>query len=496
MNMENPGKEAEAPRTEPRSFAERKVPIDLGEIGTTGIKISGGRIYESRLENFKGSRRAIVIREMYETDATVRGLLSNFTMLGRNTDYSVVTEGTSAEDKRAVEHVEQCLEDMEASFEDYMGAFFQVLPFGHVFHEINLKMRQGEEPPPRVVIDDRGNQIKEEAWPSLYDDGLVGWAGWPARKQDTISRWAFTKNGRVKGAYQRVDYGEGVARRGEQFIPKEKAIHITTNAASGNPEGESILEPVYRSWFFRRNFEELIGIGVKRDLVGYPVMSFPKDQNIWLETNTQKLAKAEALIANLYRDELEGLVKPDDVLLELLKSPGQPRFDIEKLMNWLRLEIAIGTLTEFALVGHEGSGSLALKREATRVFMLALDGVLKNIAAAISKQAIRPLIKANQFNVTSYPYIKFSSVDVPAVESIIESLGKLAQAGAEVFPDYELKKDLYAKLQLPEPEEEDVPDVESEEEDMGTTEEEAAIDEAIDQMDGGTGAGMGDNQNQ
>lgn len=421
------------------------------ELGTTGLDISGGRVLESRLQNFKGPRRAIVIREMSETDSTVKGLLSNFVMLGRAVSYSIVPGGESAADDEAAEFVDQCLKDMETSWSDTLTAIFSMLPFGYSWLEQNYKWRHGDEEKTIQVPDPSkpagSGQMKEiEAPKSNYNDGKIGWWGWPIRLQETIERWDTDESGRVKGVFQRA---KNVLQT-ERYIPIKKALHFRTSAARGNPEGESLLECAYRAWYFKRNFEEIVGIGVKRDLTGLLHLAVPKEWEIWTAAGASKLLELERFLSNIARDEYEGAITPDNTKLELLGSGGQRQFDVKGLINMLRLEIAIGTLTEFALIGHEGSGSLALKREATRVFLLALQGILESgVAETINRFAIPPLMKLNGFPVTQPPKLVFGNVDIPTVEVIIESLVKLAGIGATIFPNDEILTHIFGNLRLP-----------------------------------------------
>jgi hypothetical protein len=55
----------------------------------------------------------------------------------------------------------------------------------------------------------------------------------------------------------------------------------------------------------------------------------------------------------------------------------------------------------------------------------------------------------NGFAVTGMPTLGFSTVDVPQVDQIIEALVKLANVGAEVFPNVEVMETIFGLLRLP-----------------------------------------------
>jgi hypothetical protein len=54
-----------------------------------------------------------------------------------------------------------------------------------------------------------------------------------------------------------------------------------TKSRKGSPEGKSILRNAYRSWYFKRRIQEIEGIGIERDLAGFPTLTAPEGMNIW-----------------------------------------------------------------------------------------------------------------------------------------------------------------------------------------------------------------------
>ena len=66
-------------------------------------------------------------------------------------------------------------------------------------------------------------------------------------------------------------------------IPLEKALHFRTTSVKNNPEGRSILRTAYRSWYFKTRIQEIEGIGIERNLAGFPVLYAPPDLAIWDE---------------------------------------------------------------------------------------------------------------------------------------------------------------------------------------------------------------------
>ena len=235
------------------------------------------------------------------------------------------------------------------------------------------------------------------------------------------------------------------------------------------------MEAAYRDWFKKRYFEDLEAVLVKRDLTGMLTMAFPKEEEIWASENIDKLRKAEELVTHLDAGEYMGLVHPEDVTLNLMRSPGGRSVDLNELYKRINLSIAFATFTEFMLVGHEDAGSWALKREGRAIFNVALQGYMDGAASVINKHGIPKLLAINNITAEKDPEVVFGTVDIPTVTEITEFLKVMAEIGFTVAPSDDLQKALYGRMRLPEPEpeaeitaqqeEEEEPDDEVEEED-------------------------------
>lgn len=406
-------------RVTPKSFATKT------EIGGAGVNMYGGQVYESRLRNLRGAKRNVIIRDMAETDGIVKGCISAFKLLAKAAERTVNPGGDSAADEEAAEFIDECLTDMEITWEDTLSSAFSFLEFGFAPLEVVYKQRE---------------------------DGRIGWHKWAIRPQDTIDRWIMDDNQNVKGLWQRLENSK--KGQNEVAIPVEKLLIFRTTH-TGNPEGQSILEAAYRDWFKKRYFEDLEAVLVKRDLTGMLTLSFPKEEEIWASENIDKLRKAEELVTHLDAGEYMGLVKPENVTLELMRSPGQRSINLEELYKRINLSIAFATFTEFMLVGHEEAGSWALKREGRAIFNVALQGYMDGAASIINRHAIPKLIGLNEMKVTEPPWISFGTVDVPTVTEVTEFLKVMSEVGFTVAPSDDLQKHLYARMRLPEPEPED-----------------------------------------
>ena len=80
----------------------------------------------------------------------------------------------------------------------------------------------------------------------------------------------------------------------------ERALHFVTKSRKNNPEGHSILRGSYRAWYFKRRIQEIEGIGLERDLAGFPVLTAPEGmEDIWDADDPESvnaLKRAESIV--------------------------------------------------------------------------------------------------------------------------------------------------------------------------------------------------------
>ena len=229
----------------------------FNEIGSTGLKRYGGMVHEEFLPNLFGYKAAEVYKEMSSNDPVVGALLFSIDMILRSVDWKVEPASDKPIAKEQAEFLEQCMDDMTDTWQDFISEALSFLIYGWSVHEIAYKRRTP------LVRDEEGFVTST----SKYDDGKVGWKRLPIRAQETLFEWDFAEeSGVINGMVQMPP--PNFDRR---YIPSNRMIHFRTTAHKNNPEGKSILRNAYRPWYFKKKMEEIEGIGVERDLAGLPM---------------------------------------------------------------------------------------------------------------------------------------------------------------------------------------------------------------------------------
>lgn len=416
------------------------------ELGTTGLKRYGYErtfIHEEFLPALQGQRAIDVYSEMRWNEPIIGAFFFAIEMLIRNVEWQI-RPGDSEE---AADFVEECRQDLDMTWQDFITEVLSMLQYGWAWHEIVYKPRTGE----------RKNKMRTT---SRFDDGKIGWYGFPIRSQDSLNGWEYYKGtDQISGMRQLAppDYRENV-------IPWEKSLHFRTSSQKNNPEGKSILRNAYRPWFFKKRMEEIEGIGVERDLAGLPVAYC--DPEILTSTKPDDLAMRQALlklVQNIRRDKQEGILFPlayDDkgnelFKLELLSTGGQRQIPTNEVITRYDQRIAMTVLADFILLGTQNVGSWALSADKSNLFGMAINTWLSSIAEVFNKYAIPRLLKINKMlGDDEPPTLEHGEVQPPNLQEFGEFIAKLSGSGMPLFPDEDLEAHIRQIAHLPEKSEE------------------------------------------
>jgi hypothetical protein len=159
------------------------------ELGSTGLKRASGYIDEEFLPQLRGRKAVQIFKEMSENDPLVGSLLFTVDRLLRNVEWNVEPGGKSAQDAKAAEFVEQCMQDMSHTWSDFISEVLSCMVYGWSWHEIVYKKRGGQ-------------WTRDPKVRSRYSDNLIGWRKMPIRAQETLLRWVFDESGDVQAMIQ------------------------------------------------------------------------------------------------------------------------------------------------------------------------------------------------------------------------------------------------------------------------------------------------------
>lgn len=416
------------------------------DFGDTGLTRWQGHIDQSNeLRELQGLQGIKLYREMRKNDPVIGAMFLSIENSLKQANHRVKPFSEKPADKECAEFVETALTDQSFSWSDTMDFICQMLEVGVSPLELSYKRRLGQNPP--KYISDPGT--------SKYTDGRVGWRKWSPRPIESLTpgnEWIFDPNGNIQGINQTLQ------KNNEHIsIPIEKLLIFRTTAAPYNsPQPDPIHRAAYTSYYFSKNFQEIEGIGVERDLNGIPIVYLGND------CTAADFNIAKDLVVNLRRDEQAGIVVPHSkmgsgasegqgMLVELLSSFSTRSHDVDGIINRYNKMKALSVLTQFIMLGMDKFGSFSLAKIQSDLFVLAISAWLQKIADTINMYAIPRLLRYNIFpNITGQPMISFSEAGIPDLATMANFVNTLV--GSEVIhADIELERHLRQMARLPDP---------------------------------------------
>lgn len=407
--------------------AENASPTD--ELGQSGLMQFHGLVEESYLRELRYPQAYDKFNEMRRRDPTIASLLNAVKLLARTATWSVEPAGTSEADKRAAEFLEQNLADMSVTLQDVTEDLLSAIPFGWAWSEIVYKRRDGTTADPA----------------SKYDDGALGWRKFAPRRQSSFVRWEFDENDGVQGLWQSTR-----ATGKPRFLPIDKSIHFVADRDMGNPEGMSILEPMYESWHYIKNLQIIMGIGFERSFVGLPVFEYadghaPSDEDKALVAATGK---------GLRVDEKAFVGVPSNIKFRLETTTNTNASSLLETIKQYRIWSLMVVLADFIALGTMSSGgSYSLGQDKSELFLMAVDGWLDKIAhpdnlGVLNRFAVPRLFAYNSGfdGMTDYPRLKHSTIQKPTLPALANYLSTLS---GFITPDPELEVELRRMANLP-----------------------------------------------
>jgi hypothetical protein len=412
-------------------------------IGTTGLLQYSGRLDEEYLRELYGPRWLRVVKQMVN-DPTICAALLAIEMLLRQVTWDVVPADETPEAIAAADYIESCWLDM-AAWPDTLAEILTMLPYGWCGLELIYKVRNGL----RFRAD--GSEDVEQS--SRFTDGKIGWACWSPRAQDTLDRWEFGEGGALLGLWQIAP-----PTYVSTFIPVEKLLHLRTTSRKGSPEGRSIIRGAYRPWYFGNNIENIEGVGIERDLAGFPVVKVPASV---IKAGGADYTAWKNLATGIKRDEQEGAVIPSDVYpstntplydITLLSSGGRRSFDTDAIVARYDSRKAMAMLADVILMGHDKVGSFALSSNKTELLGVALGAFLETISLGTAAQAFRRLLRLNGMDEALTPALAHGDIETTDLAGLGAYLLNLTKSGMKIFPNPDLEQYLLEQAGLPIPE--------------------------------------------
>ena len=403
--------------------------VRAGEAGFTGLKISNGEIIEEANRVFRYPSFLKVVNEMSNNPTVAGGLNVYKMMIGRVKWTVEAPDNATATQKERANFVAKCMEDMENSWGQFITETLTYLQYGFAVQEKVFRRRL------------RRNGSK-------YNDGLIGLRKIAPRSQDTIQKWNYSQDGRellsVSQSLTNLEngfrYQNLLSPDGLLEIDRNKFMLFTADSTKGNPQGRSILKPIYLAYKRLEMMQDQEALGVSKDANGIPLVRLPPAYMAAdASTNHQAVYTATKNIVNGLAAGIEkGIVfpqayDPESKLpmfdISLLERKGGNAYDVNEIIKRYKSDILQALSVDVIQMGQDGGGSFSLADSKTNLLAIALSYRLREIENVLNTDLVPQLFALNGWTDTDLPKFKAGDLEEVSMEELSKLVQRVASTG-------------------------------------------------------------------
>jgi len=410
------------------------------ELGVSGRNTYTGDIRADEfLQELRGKRAIQKYREMRDNNAIVGSIMYAVEQTLRDVKIAVKPADDSPVAKQEAEFLQSVLDDMDHSLDDHISESLSYLTYGFSWFEVVYKRREGDFRSPKKN--------------SKYEDGRIGIKKIAIRAPWTVEGFEVDQQtGEILGMYQEAVWGKTPS-----MIPVEKSVYYRTTSLNNDPSGRSVLRNAYVSYQYLNKIQSYEAIAIERELHGVPVGRMPAEYMSSDASDDQANLRGqfERILRDLKNNEQGYALLPSDLYvdsdgkptsqrlmdIELITANGSRSIDIDPIVKRYQHDIARSLMAEFLMLGSS-SGSYALSKTKTDLFLRSLESYINTIVDALNKQLVERLWQLNGLPWDTMPKLVAGDVAPHDLREIASFLRNLNGAGIEVQEQVEVVEDL------------------------------------------------------
>jgi hypothetical protein len=420
-----------------KKLSETAAKIELGVYGRNTY--TGDIRADEWQQELRGKRAIQKYREMRDGNAIVGSVMYAVEQTLRDVKIDIVPADDSEAAKREADFLKSVIEDMDHSLDDHISEALSYLTYGFSWFEVVYKVRGGDARSPKKN--------------SKYEDGRIGVKKIAIRAPWTVEEFEVDQNtGEILGMYQEAAWGKRPA-----MIPVEKSLYYRTTSLNNDPSGRSVLRNAYVSYTYLNKIQGYEAIAIERELHGVPVGRMPAEYLSADATADQAALRGqfERILRDLKNNEQGYALLPSDLYVdadgkptnqrlmdvELITANGSRSIDIDPVVKRYQHDIARSLMAEFLMLGSS-SGSYALSKTKTDLFLRSLESYINTIVDVLNKQLVERLWQLNGLDWATMPKLVAGDVAPHDLREIASFLRNINGAGIEVQDQTEVVTDL------------------------------------------------------
>ena len=427
-------------------------------LGVSGVNTYSGLIRADEfLPELRGKRAIQKFREMRDNDSIIGAVMYAVEQTLRDVEIKIKPADDSEESKKEVQFLESVFEDMDHSLDDHISEALSALTYGFAWFETVYKVRGGDSRNPKKS--------------SKFTDGRIGIRKIAIRAPWTINRFEVDKEtDEILGVWQDVTWGKP-----RVMIPINKSIYYRTTSLNNDPSGRSVLRNAYVPYTYLNKIQAYEAIAIERELHGVPVGRMPAEYLSEDASDNHKALRMafEQILRDLKKNEQGYALLPSDLYvdadgkptnqrlmdLELITANGSRSIDIDPVVKRYQHDIARSLMAEFLMLGS-GSGSYALSKSKTDLFLRSLESYINTIVDVLNRQLVKPLWELNGLPYETMPKLVAGDVAPHDLKELAAYLRNLNGADISVADQPKTVAELMAIAELPFEEDKYVADLE------------------------------------
>jgi hypothetical protein len=416
------------------------------ELGVSGKNTYTGDIRADEfLQELRGKRAIQKYREMRDNNAIVGSIMYAVEQTLRDVKIEVKPADDSAVAKQEADFLQSVLDDMDHSLDDHISEALSYLTYGFSWFEVVYKRREGDFRSPKKN--------------SKFEDGRIGIKKIAIRAPWTVESFEVDQQtGEILGMYQEAAWGKRIS-----MIPTEKSVYYRTTSLNNDPSGRSVLRNAYVSYTYLNKIQAYEATAIERELHGVPVGRMPAEYMSSDASVDQAALRGqfERILRDLKNNEQGYALLPSDLYvdadgkptnqrlmdIELITANGSRSIDIDPVVKRYQHDIARSLMAEFLMLGS-GSGSYALSKTKTDLFLRSLESYINTIVDVLNKQLVERLWQLNGLSWDVMPKLVAGDVAPHDLREIASFLRNINGAGIELQDQVEVVEDLMSIAEI------------------------------------------------
>ena len=418
------------------------------ELGVSGQNTYSGLPFADEfLVDLRGNKAIQKYREMRDNNATIGAVMYAVEQTLRDVDIKVVPASDTPEALAAAEFMQSVLDDMDHSIDDHISEALSFLTYGFSWFEVVYKVRGGDTRSPKKN--------------SKYTDGKIGIKKLAVRAPWTVYRFEVDKEtSDILGLHQMVSWG-----RPAIYIPIEKSVYYRTTTLNNDPSGRSVLRNAYVAYSYLNRIQGYEAIAIERELHGVPIGRMPAEYLSGDATADQAALKGqfERILRDLKNNEQGYALLPSDPYtdndgkptnmrlmdIELITANGTRAIDTDPVIQRYQHDIARSVMAEFMMLGGGATGSYALSKTKTDLFLRSMESYINSIVDTLNKQLVESLWKLNGMSWDVMPKLVAGDVAPHDLRELASFLRNLNGADINVADQVDAVEELMHIAELP-----------------------------------------------